>query len=72
MITAAQCKTYLTECEAAGTAPEISIQRATAAMAICHALITLAHHVAHYDAIVKKEGKPAASNKGRRNTTLAE
>jgi hypothetical protein len=50
MITAAQCKSYLTECRSVGTAPNISLQRATAAMAICQALTALANRVAHYDA----------------------
>lgn len=39
MITSEQCQTYLTECEAMGTSSGISIQRATAIMGICHALI---------------------------------
>ncbi|HEY3658503.1 MAG TPA: hypothetical protein VGL34_26330 [Steroidobacteraceae bacterium] len=61
MITAAQCNTFITECTAVGTAPGISLRRATAAMAVCHTLTALAHHVAHYEVIVKMEGKLAAS-----------
>jgi hypothetical protein len=57
MITAAQCKSFIIECDAVGTAPDISIRRATAAMAICYALTAVAGHVARYDAIVKEEEK---------------
>jgi hypothetical protein len=56
MITAVQCQTFLADAEAIGTAPNISLQRATAAMAICRALGELAWHIGRYDAIVKKEG----------------
>jgi hypothetical protein len=55
MITSEQCKTYLTECEVMGTSPEISIQRATALMGICHALAALAQRLKRYDGVVQKE-----------------
>ncbi|MEA2979011.1 MAG: hypothetical protein QOF91_3712 [Alphaproteobacteria bacterium] len=55
MITSEQCKTYLTECEVMGSSPEISIQRATALMGICHALAALAQRLKRYDGVVQKE-----------------
>jgi hypothetical protein len=47
----------LAECRALGTAPDISIHRATAIMAVARAWTVLAQHVAHYDAIVNAENK---------------
>jgi hypothetical protein len=55
MITSEQCKSPLKECEAMGTAPEISIQRATAVMGICHALVALAQRLKRYDRVVQQE-----------------
>jgi hypothetical protein len=55
MITSEQCKTYLTECEVLGTAREISVQRATAVMGICHALVALAQRIKRYDRVVQQE-----------------
>jgi hypothetical protein len=57
MITHAQCEAYIAECRVLGVSPNISIQRATAVMAACEALSALAHHVAHYEAIVKEEAR---------------
>jgi hypothetical protein len=55
MITSELCKTYLTECEVMGTSPEISIQRATAIMGVCHALNALAQRLKRYDGVVQEE-----------------
>jgi hypothetical protein len=48
MITSEQCKTYLTECELMGAASQISIQRATAIMGVCHALAARAQRLKRY------------------------
>ena len=55
MITSEQCKTYLAECELAAADPAISMQRATAIMGVCRALIILGARLAHYDAVVTTE-----------------
>ena len=55
MITAAQCKTYLSECEMLGTKADISIQRATAILAVRRAWVVLAQQVARYDAVRTKK-----------------
>lgn len=57
MITIVQCKDNMRECKQLGIAPEISIQRATAIMAICNAWTALERHVARYEAIVKAESE---------------
>ena len=56
MITSEQCKTYLDECHVLGTDPDISVERATAIMGVCSALIVLGARLASLDAIVKAEG----------------
>jgi hypothetical protein len=55
MITSEQCKAYLTECKVLGTSRGISIQRATAIMGICHALVALAQRLKRYDRVVQEE-----------------
>jgi hypothetical protein len=55
MITTAQCKTFMDECQVLGMAPEISNRRATAIMAICRAWIVLSREVDRYDAVLKDE-----------------
>ena len=57
MITSEQCRTYLSECEVMGTSPEISVQRATAIMGICHALTALVQRLKRYDRVVKEENR---------------
>jgi hypothetical protein len=57
MITSMLCKTYLAECGLAGGKHDISIQRATAIMAICSALITLEARLARFEAVVESERK---------------
>jgi hypothetical protein len=57
MITSTLCKTYLAECRLAGGDHDISIERATAIMAICSALITLEARLTRLDAVVESERK---------------
>ena len=57
MITSEQCKTYLTECEVMGTSAEISIERATAIMGVCYALVALAQRLKRYDDVVEEENR---------------
>ena len=57
MITSEQCKAYLTECEVMGTSSEISIERATAIMGVCHALVALAQRLKRYDGVVRAENR---------------
>lgn len=60
MITAAQCKTYLSECEMLGTKADISIQRTTAILAVRRAWVVLAQQVARYDAVIEDEEDSSA------------
>jgi hypothetical protein len=55
MISLAECRAHLAECQAIGTDPSISIRRATAAMAVCRAWMALAGAIARYHGIVKDE-----------------
>jgi hypothetical protein len=55
MITSAECKRYSDECHSVGTDPQISIQRATAAMAVCRVLVQLATELAIYERIIASE-----------------
>ena len=57
MITQAECKTHLAKCQALGTDPTISQRKATAIMAICHALLSLEQVVIRFDAVVKDEAR---------------
>jgi hypothetical protein len=59
MITSAQCKTSLAECEELGAAKDITIRRAAALMAVSDALNTLVWRLDRYERIVKEEGKLA-------------
>jgi hypothetical protein len=56
MITAAQCRTYATDCQHRGIAAGISIRRATALLAMSRSWSVLANQVERYDAILKEEG----------------
>jgi hypothetical protein len=51
MITLAECKAHLSECQALGTDPNISVRRATAIMAIAVAWGSVARAVAEYEVI---------------------
>jgi hypothetical protein len=55
MISSECCKRYLSQCQELGSAPGISIRRATAVMAVCRAWVMLGREVAHYHAVVKHE-----------------
>ena len=57
MITQAECKAHLAKCQALGTDPKISQRKATAIMAICHALLSLEQVVIRFDAVVKDEAR---------------
>jgi hypothetical protein len=53
MITSEQCEAHLDECRKLGGAPDISLRRATAIMAICRAWIKLSREVARYHIVLK-------------------
>jgi hypothetical protein len=55
MITITECKSRLTECQVLSRDNNISIRRATAVMAVCHAWLAMGQVVAAYEAIVKDE-----------------
>jgi hypothetical protein len=55
MITSEQCKRYSDECHAVGTDPEVSMQRATAAMAVCRMLTLLGSEIAVYERVIAEE-----------------
>jgi hypothetical protein len=57
MITSEECKRYSDECYSVGTDPNSSIQRATAAMAVCRMLVRLGAEIAVYERIIAEEGK---------------
>jgi hypothetical protein len=57
MITAAECKARLVECQVLGTDPDIPMRRAVAIMAVCHAWSVMSRAVAEYEFILKEEGK---------------
>ena len=57
MITYAECKSRITECQTLGLDPAILARRATAVMAVCLAWTALALAVAEYDAVVKDEAR---------------
>jgi hypothetical protein len=56
MVTEIQCRIYAAECEGLGVARDISIQRATALMAMANSWQRLAADTGRYDAIVAEEG----------------
>ena len=55
MTTANQCEAYAAEYQARGTAPDISIQRATALMSISQSWTTLAGQLDRLAQIIKDE-----------------
>jgi hypothetical protein len=61
MISTTQCKTYAAECQHLGLVFDISIERATALLAMSQSWTTLADQKERYDAIRKEEGPWAAS-----------
>jgi hypothetical protein len=56
MMTSAECKRYSDQCQAVGADPEVSNQRATAAMAVCRILIQLGAELTIYERILVDEG----------------
>jgi hypothetical protein len=56
MITTEECKKHLIKCEELGKAPGLSVRRAAALLAICHAWIALGREVTLYNDIVEQEG----------------
>jgi hypothetical protein len=55
MITSEQCEAHLDECRKLGGAPDISLRRATAIMAICRAWVTLSRELTQYNIVLKDE-----------------
>jgi hypothetical protein len=66
MITAEECKRHLAECQALGSAPHLTIRRATAIMAICRAWFVLARELARYHAVVQAEDAPQRADHSHR------
>ena len=64
MISVAECKTHAVECERLGRVADISIQRATALLAMAQTWEMLADDTTRYEAIVMAETMPAARRVG--------
>ena len=64
MISVAECETHAAHCERLGREPDISIQRATALLAMAQTWEMLAEETARYEAIVLAETEPAARRVG--------
>jgi hypothetical protein len=58
MISRKQCQTYLNECEALAAGAKLSVRRATAVMAVCHALARAERCGSQYETIVGEEDAP--------------
>ena len=59
MIPLEDCKAYLSECQALADEDKLSLRRATAVMAVCHAWLALSDAVRKYETIVGEEdGSP--------------
>jgi hypothetical protein len=57
MISLKQCQAYLNECEALGAEAKLTLRRATAVMAVCHAWLALSDAVREYETIVGEEAQ---------------
>ena len=57
MISLKQCQAYLNECEALGAEAKLTLRRATAVMAVCHAWLALSDAVRKYETIVGEEAQ---------------
>ena len=55
MISLEKCEAYLNECQALGAEAKLSLRRATAVMAICHAWLALSDAVRKYETIAAEE-----------------
>jgi hypothetical protein len=64
MISVAECQTHAEECERLGRVADISIQRATALLAMAHTWEMLADEITRYEAIVMAETVPTARRVG--------
>ena len=71
MTTANQCEAYAAEYQARGTAPDISIQRATALMSISQSWTTLAGQLDQLAQIIKDEDEEGDEDTQRGLTPVA-
>ena len=55
MISLKECKAYLNECQALAAEAKLSLRRATAVMAVCHAWLALRDAVRKYETIAAEE-----------------
>ena len=55
MIPLEDCKAYLSECQALADEGKLSLRRATAVMAVCHAWLALRDAIFTYEAIAAEE-----------------
>ena len=60
MISLEKCEAYLNECQALGAEGKLTLRRATAVMAVCHAWLALSDAVREYETIVGEEDAPQA------------
>ena len=61
MISLEKCEAYLNQCQALGVEGKLTLRRATAVMAVCHAWLALSDAVREYETIVGEEdGSPSA------------
>ena len=60
MISLEKCEAYLNECQALGAEGKLTLRRATAVMAVCHAWLELSDAVRKYETIVDDENAPPA------------
>ena len=60
MISLEKCKAYLNDCQTRGAESKLTLRRATAVMAVCHAWLALSDAVREYQTIVDEENAPQA------------
>jgi hypothetical protein len=61
VISLEKCEAYLNQCQALGAEGKLTLRRATAVMAVCHAWLALSDAVRKYETIVGEEdGSPSA------------
>jgi hypothetical protein len=68
MISIEDCMAYLSECQALAAEAKLSLRRATAVMAVCHAWLALRDAIFTYEAIAAEEEaarQPAKLGRGR-------
>ena len=59
MISLEKCEGYLNECQALGAEGKLTLRRATAVMAVCHAWLALSDAVHKYETIAAQHKLPA-------------